>query len=161
APVQNLLQGWSEERRLVPMPTQQEGVFVAMLLELSAAGGGAGGPPAAAGRRGAGDGGLVGDLLRVAASGEEARAAVQREVRQKLALGLTDLKERSGLAPFSDVMTEALTVGMNSKSEEEEIKSVVEHAGQFFEDTWIHRPLKSLSNIAPVDAAGHAKLRKK
>lgn len=160
-PVQKLLQGWSEQRRLVPMPTEQEGVFVAMVLELSPTGLVTVGRPATDVGRVAGYVFIIGNILRFASPAKDRFDRVKDEVRQKLALGLTDLKERRGLAPFSDVMTEALTVGMNSKSEEEEIKSLVEHAGRFFEETWIHRPLKSLSNISPIDAAGHGKLRKK
>jgi predicted Zn-dependent protease len=35
------------------------------------------------------------------------------------------------------------------------------HLEKFFEETWIHRPLKSLSQVAPLDAAGSPNLRKK
>ncbi|MFO0841126.1 MAG: tetratricopeptide repeat protein [Gemmataceae bacterium] len=160
-PVQKLLQEWSEQRRLVPMPTEQEGVFVAMVLELTATGLVTVGRPAAEVGRVAGYLFIVGNLLRFASPVKERFDRVRDEVRKKLALGLTELKERRGLAPYSDVLTEALTVGLASKSEEEEVQSVIENARRFFEDTWIHRPLKSLSNIAPVDAAGSAKLRKK
>lgn len=160
-PVQKLLEEWSIQRRLVPMPTDQEGVFVAMVLELTATGLVTVGRPATEIGRVAGYLFIVGNLLRFASPVKERFDRVRDEVRQKLALGLTDLKERRGLAPFADVLNEALTIGLASKSEEEEIQSVVENARRFFEDTWIHRPLKSLSNIAPVDAAGSGKLRKK
>src|SRR5262249_36338664 len=40
-------------------------------------------------------------------------------------------------------------------------RKVNEHARQFFEETWIHRPLRSLNQIPPIDAAGHSTLRKK
>jgi tetratricopeptide (TPR) repeat protein len=36
-----------------------------------------------------------------------------------------------------------------------------EHAERFYEETWVHRPLRSLNRIAPVDAAGHRVLRRK
>src|SRR5205814_10163486 len=34
-------------------------------------------------------------------------------------------------------------------------------AQKYFEETWIHKPLRSLGGTAPIDAAGHANLRKK
>jgi tetratricopeptide (TPR) repeat protein len=38
---------------------------------------------------------------------------------------------------------------------------LAEHMAQFFEEKWIHSPLKALNRIAPIDAAGHRNLRKK
>jgi tetratricopeptide (TPR) repeat protein len=36
-----------------------------------------------------------------------------------------------------------------------------DHAQQFFEETWIHRPYRGLSGVPPVDAAGSPNLRKR
>jgi hypothetical protein len=43
---------------------------------------------------------------------------------------------------------------------EAELK-IKEHAQQYFEDKWVHRPLKSLSGRTPEDAAGDPLLRKR
>ena len=53
----------------------------------------------------------------------------------------------------------AFPVGVSDKDEAE--KQVREHAEKYFEETWIHKPLRSLSGVPPIDAAGHTVLRKK
>ena len=50
---------------------------------------------------------------------------------------------------------------LTATSEEENVQRVLDHAAQFYEETWIHRPRKSLNRIAPVDAAGHPRLRRR
>lgn len=36
-----------------------------------------------------------------------------------------------------------------------------EHARNYFEETWIHRPLKALGGVPPIDAAGHPAYQKR
>src|SRR5437660_12831296 len=50
---------------------------------------------------------------------------------------------------------------MGATSEEEGAGRINEHVQRYFEETWIHKPLKSLNGVPPIDAAGHAVLRKK
>ena len=50
-------------------------------------------------------------------------------------------------------------MGVTDQAEAE--RRVEAGAQQFFEGTWLQRPLKALNGIAPVDAAGHAVLRRK
>jgi hypothetical protein len=70
---------------------------------------------------------------------------------------------RSDEAPanFSEVLAEALAFPVSNPDKEQAKQRVQEHVQRYFEETWIHRPLSSLSRIPPVDAAGHANLRKK
>src|SRR5262249_8357179 len=39
-------------------------------------------------------------------------------------------------------------------------QQVREHVQRYFEETWIHRPLRSLNNVPPIDPTGHETLRK-
>ncbi len=65
-----------------------------------------------------------------------------------------------GPTSFTDITSEWLVFPRTS-SEEEGRKQVAEGCARFLEETWIHRPLLSLNRVPPVDAAGHANLRKK
>src|SRR3989442_10221657 len=47
------------------------------------------------------------------------------------------------------------------KEEAEARKQMDENLATYLEETWIHRPLKSLNQIPPSDAAGHDTLGKK
>jgi tetratricopeptide (TPR) repeat protein len=160
-PVQALLQDWQTSRRLAGASTPQEGVFSSLLLELSPSGLVTAGRPAADVGRVAGFLVLVGNSFRFSSTVKDRYDRVKDEVRQKLSLGLTDLREVRNPPPFADLLTEAVVVPLGESDNAAMEKAITEHAGRFFEETWIHRPLKSLNSIAPVDAAGHAKLRKK
>src|SRR5262249_31062677 len=47
-----------------------------------------------------------------------------------------------------------------SKPEEMQPK-IRESAESYFEEIWIHRPLKSLGGVSPIDAVGHPTFRKR
>lgn len=40
-------------------------------------------------------------------------------------------------------------------------QSAPEHVGRYFEEEWLHRPLKSLGNLAPIDAAQSDRMKSK
>jgi tetratricopeptide (TPR) repeat protein len=158
-PVQKLISEWAQGRRLIPLPTEQESVFAGILLEMTATPlVTVGGPPADAGRFAAYLG-IAGNVLQVTSTVKEPFERLREEVRNRLGLGLGELRERRGPAHFSEVVSEALLFPLTES--ETAGRRVLEHAQQFYEDTWIHRPRRSLEGNAPVDAAGHAKLRKK
>src|SRR5262249_21742689 len=60
-----------------------------------------------------------------------------------------------------DVVVEALVIPAGQMPGEEARQRVADHAAHYFEDVWIHRPLRSLNHVPPIDAAGHATLSKK
>jgi tetratricopeptide (TPR) repeat protein len=47
------------------------------------------------------------------------------------------------------------------QDKEQAERAARDYAARFFEDVWLHRPLRSLGGVAPVDAAGHRTLHKK
>ncbi len=162
-PVNALLQEWLSARRLLPLQTRQEGTFTAMLLEHTTASLITVGTPAAEIARLAGYLLIVQNILQVSGTNKESIDRLRDEVRTRLALGLNDLPERRVPVPFQDVVSEALVFPLKAGTDEEaNRKQVLEHIRKFYEDTWIHKPRRAaLAGNSPVDAAGHAKLRKK
>jgi tetratricopeptide (TPR) repeat protein len=158
-PVMALLQEWERDRRLVGVQSnQQEGILSALVLEKPTvlAGGAGGGPPRRLGAYLL----ILGPLLRLRHPNKAMLDQVNAEVQQRAASGLTPPVERVTPATFSDVVLDAVVFPVGP-DREESMKRILEHAQQYFEETWIHKPLKALSGMPPVDAAGHRGLRKK
>src|SRR5262249_37393329 len=66
-----------------------------------------------------------------------------------------------GPAKFLEALSEAIAFPRNVTSQEDAQARVREGFEKFLEEVWIHRPLKSLGGVPPIDAAGHGTLRKK
>jgi tetratricopeptide (TPR) repeat protein len=161
-PVNRLLHEWMEAHRLIPLQTDDESVFMALVLELSTMGLVTVGRPAAEAGRLAGYLLIAGNTLRLSGPVKETYDRLREEVRQKLGLGLTDLQAREAPIQFHEVVTEAAVFPVGAVEDKDEAaQRAVEQVGKYYEETWIHRPRKSLSNIAPVDAAGSPRLKKK
>jgi tetratricopeptide (TPR) repeat protein len=158
-PLFNLMQEWERDRRLIGVQaSQEEGIVSALVLEkLPVLAAGPSAPPS----RLAAYLLVMGPILRLRHPQKESLDRVCAEVQQRAAAGLSEGLENVIHATFSDVVLEALVfpVGITDKSLAEE--RIREYAARFFEETWIHRPLRALSQVPPVDAAGHRTLRKK
>jgi tetratricopeptide (TPR) repeat protein len=158
-PLFGLLQEWERDRRLAGVQaSQEEGVLSALVLEKpTVLTGGVTGPP----QRVAAYLLLVGPLLRLRHPVKESLDRVCAEVQQRAAPGMSPGLEKVSPATFSDVVLEAVAfpVGITDKALGEQ--RARDFAAAYFEETWIHRPLHSLSGVPPVDAAGHRTLRKK
>lgn len=101
------------------------------------------------------------ELLRIWYPKKETFEKVRNEVQQNLSSALSAPRERAGPANFGDVVAEALVIPAGQMTGEEARLRVADHAAHYFEDVWIHRPLRSLNHVPPIDASGHATLRKK
>jgi tetratricopeptide (TPR) repeat protein len=157
-PIVNLLQEWERGRRLVALPSQQEGMFMGLVLELSTAGLiTVGAPPSDAGRLG-GYVVIIGNLFQITSPLKDPFDRLRDEVRQRLSLGLTELQERHAPMQFADVTAEALLFPF--KQSEDNAQRVLEHVQKYYEETWIHKPRRSLSGNTPLDAVAHPTLRK-
>ncbi|MHB1426578.1 MAG: tetratricopeptide repeat protein, partial [Gemmataceae bacterium] len=157
-PIVNLLQDWERGGRLAALPTQQEGMFMALVLELNAAGLiTVGAPPSDAGRLG-GYVIIVGNLFQFTSPLKEPFDRLRDEVRQRLSLGLTELQERRAPMQFQDVTAEALLFPL--KKAEDNAQRMLEHTRKHYEETWIHKPRRALFGKTPLDAAVHPMLRK-
>jgi tetratricopeptide (TPR) repeat protein len=156
--VLGMLQEWERDRRLIGVQAnQQDGILTALVLEKPTVITGGVGQPQKLGAYLL----LMGQILRFRHPAKESVDRVCEEARQRLAGALSEGLEKVGHAAFADVVLEAVVfpVGVTDKAVAE--ARIREHAERFFEETWVHRPLRSLNLIPPVDAAGHRTLRKK
>lgn len=159
-PISDLLQEWHQEQRVIPLPTDQKGVFFAMVLDY-------GGPSVitsgAAAPKGGQMGGyllVLGDFLKLWGPNKDNIGKLRESIRQKLNLGLDDAPVQREAVHFEDVVSDALYFPLNV-SKEEGTQRVIEHLQKHYEDRWIHQPRRALSGTPPVDAVGHPQLRKK
>src|SRR5206468_4194637 len=104
---------------------------------------------------------VVQHLLRLSSPSRQLLLTIAGEVEEKAAGGLQSRREDAVPLPFRYVLIEGVVFPTGQISDEEHQKHFEEGLARFLEDTWIHRPLRALGNIAPVDAAGHATLKKK
>jgi tetratricopeptide (TPR) repeat protein len=76
------------------------------------------------------------------------------------ALGEPHLDQRP--APFPEVAQFLFSIRFPPGLGEEQVKRLLEtHLERHFEERWLQAPLRSLGEVAPVDATGHDELRKK
>jgi tetratricopeptide (TPR) repeat protein len=158
--ISNLLQELQRERRLIGVQVdEQQGVLTGIVTDqtgLVTAGACAGMTPHLGAYLM-----IIGDLFRLWSVSSESLDRVRRDLQQRVGPALSDARMQRGPANFGDIVSEALVfpIGVTDRAEAE--KLVREYVQRYFEDRWIHRPLKSLNNVAPIDAAGHTDLRKK
>jgi tetratricopeptide (TPR) repeat protein len=159
-----LLNDWAESRRLIvlqsPEEQQQQGVFRGLLLETSASSLVTAGRPAADAARLAGYVTITGDMFQLHSPLEEPFNRLREEVRSRLTAGLNELKPQKTHISFHDVIADALLFPFSGNAEEAKQK-VLEHVQRHYEDKWIHQPRRVLGNVAPVEAVGSTRLRKK
>ena len=104
---------------------------------------------------------LMSNVIRLWNSRKEALDGAFERMKQKLGDNIAQSQSVRGPAPFLEAVAEGITIPRNAATEEEAVQRRLEAFQKFFEEVWIHRPLKSLGNVTPVDAAGHGVLRKK
>ncbi|HWY85973.1 MAG TPA: hypothetical protein VNX28_04570, partial [Gemmataceae bacterium] len=103
---------------------------------------------------------LMGNILRLWNTSKESLDRTQRLLKEHAGAALGEGYPARGPAKFFDVLSECLIFPRLANEAELEPR-LREHLQKFFEESWIHRPLKSLGLIAPIDAAGSPTLRKK
>lgn len=104
---------------------------------------------------------LMGNIVRIWHVNKEGVDAAFALFREKLTATMGQHFESRGPAKFNDVFASSVVVPQNVTSQEEHDRIVKEHLAKDFEESWIHKPRKSLGNIPPIDAAGSATTRKK
>jgi len=155
-----LLNSWGQQGRLVGMQQNEEqGFLTAMVVEqlpnLT---------PALAANRVAGIGAyllVAGGIFRLWHTNAEALAKIHEEVQQKVGQSLSPPRAERRSPAFPAILAEAIGIPARGSDQAESIRRLQEHVYRYFEEIWIHRPLRSLNGIPPIDAAGHANLRKK
>lgn len=158
----NFLNTWQQEGRLVAVQVEEkQGVVHGIVLDkqggLVQAGGASTQPASLAAYfiiMGAA-------TLRLWGTNASALSRAFQELAQRAGPSLGEGRHGRSPAGFNDVVSEAIVFPPHALDEESARRMVQEGFQRFYEDKWIHQPLKSLKGSAPVDAAGHPVLRKK
>lgn len=158
-PIMGLLRSWEQARRLRGVQANQEtGVMTALVVEelpsLLAVG-------SATLAKVAAKLIIAGGAIRLFHPDRESVARVADEIRTTLQLAVEQPIEQTTPLNFGDVVLDAMAHPVQTAAIEAAESKLKEHARHYFEDVWIHRPLRSLSGVPPIDAPGSKTLRKK
>ena len=159
-PLAALLEEWNNRERMVVLNTREQGTLAAMLLEPISATIVTAAPADTHERKIAGYLLLVGDRLRLWGPREDSFNRLRDEIKTRTALGVAEGPVQIGPINFSDTVAEAIVMPAVQTPELAQ-QRIADYAGKYFEENWIHKPLRSLSGVPPIDAAGHRTLRKK
>jgi tetratricopeptide (TPR) repeat protein len=158
-PIMGLLRAWEQGRRLRGVRANQEtGVMTALIVEelpsLLAVG-------SATLARVTAKMIIAGGAIRLFHPDRDSVAKVADEIRTALQLAVEQPIEQTTPIAFGDVVLEALAHPTQTSDVGAAESKLKEHSRHYFEDVWIHRPLRSLSGVPPIDAPGSKTLRKK
>jgi predicted Zn-dependent protease len=99
-------------------------------------------------------------IVRLWSYSRESLDRASQLVKERAGSALAEGYAARGPAKFFDVLSECLIFPRVTTEAELEAR-LREHLQKFLEEIWIHRPLKSLGQVAPLDAVGSPNLRKK
>jgi tetratricopeptide (TPR) repeat protein len=99
-------------------------------------------------------------VLRLSHPNRDSVAKVADEMRTALQLAVEQPAESVNPLNFRDVVLEAIAQPSGSGDEATIEAKLRDYATNYYENVWIHRPLKSLSGNSPIDAVGSKVLRK-
>lgn len=102
-----------------------------------------------------------GRMVQVANADGEMLAKTLQEFEQAAGSGLGEHRDRRVPAQPLDLLAEAMVFPGSAKTDEEARAHNAQGMQRYYEEVWIHQPLRSLRGVPPLDAAGHAVLRKK
>jgi predicted Zn-dependent protease len=159
AAVFNILDELQRERRFVPFEVNQEQhLITGLILEKKPAL-----TPELAATQVASLGSfllIIGDHLRIWHTNVEQLEKVREELAQKVPQ-MQEVRRDKGPATFNDMLADVLAFPVAATDEASAKRLVMDHTQRFFEETWIHRSLKTLGGVPPVDAATQPVLKKK
>ncbi|MBL8867437.1 MAG: tetratricopeptide repeat protein, partial [Planctomycetia bacterium] len=100
-------------------------------------------------------------VIRVWYPVEETLKKVVADLREGLQLAVGEPTFQLGPIQFGDVALEALAYPVRTADIAEAEAKLRDHATNYFENKWLHAPLRSLGGISPMDAVGSKLLRKR
>lgn len=159
-PVVALLQKWEQDRRLIGLRTNPEqGMVTGLVLDEvpSIVLSGAAAPPA----RLAAYVLLVGPILQFWHPNVDSVEKVVADAIQKLGSAVGPPNRAVGPVQFGDVVADALLFPTADTTQFDAEAKIRANAQNYYEDKWIHQPLKSLLGKTPADAATDPLLRKR
>lgn len=99
-------------------------------------------------------------VVRLSHPDRNSVAKVADDIRTAVQLAVEQPAESTTPLNFRDVVLEALAQPSGSGDEAALEAKLRDYATNYFENVWIHRPLKALSGNTPIDAVGSKVLRK-
>src|SRR5262249_31270195 len=101
-------------------------------------------------------------MLRLWNINQDALNKVFEELQQRLGPAMDSQTHRArGPALFAEILSEGTVFPLGLTEKEAVERRIGEEVDPFLEGEWIHRPQNAISIFPPIDAAGHAGLRKK
>lgn len=156
-----LLKEWTKEERLLPIPSPNDGMLAARLIE----------PveeaivttTSSAGQEHQLTAHLLMDAARLRIWGpfKDKIRSLRDELMEKVGVALALKDEREERASFGNAVAEAVRYPFNAKSEEDAKNRIIESARKYYEEKWIRLPLAVLDHKAPIEAVKTPLLRKK
>ncbi|HSQ56811.1 MAG TPA: tetratricopeptide repeat protein [Gemmata sp.] len=104
---------------------------------------------------------IANGVIHVTHPNRESVAKVADDIRTTLQLAVESPEEITRTISFGDVGLEALAQPVQTSDITAAENKLRDYARNFFENVWIHRPLKALAGNSPLDAVGSPPLRKR
>jgi tetratricopeptide (TPR) repeat protein len=104
---------------------------------------------------------IAGGVIRLWFTNADNVNKVAAMLRDRLALAVGEPITSLGISQFGDILQEAIAYPVRTADVGAAEAKLRDRAENYFETLWIHRPLKSLGGVAPIDAAGSKLLRKR
>ncbi len=153
-----LIDGWTQSQRLVGLRADpDQGVLTGLLLEPASSLVATADAPSFA--KLSAYLLVAGNSMQLWTANSDALDRAIAEVEK--ALGTAKSQKMSGPAMFPDVVVDAMIFPTKQTTELDASAKVKEAAAGYFEERWLHQPLKALGGVPPVDAAGVPRLRRK
>jgi tetratricopeptide (TPR) repeat protein len=99
-------------------------------------------------------------VIRLSHPNRDSVAKAADDIRTALQLAVEQPSESTNPLNFRDVVMEAIAQPSGSADEAVLETKLRDYATNYFENVWLHRPLKALSGNSPLDAVGSKNLRK-
>jgi tetratricopeptide (TPR) repeat protein len=104
---------------------------------------------------------MAGSMVRLAGPNPDTLQRLRADFEKAMGPALGEPQTTKGFAPFRSLLIEALPIPIPPTEEANSGDVIREKVNKFFEEKLIHRPMPTLGNVSPLDAAGHPILRKK
>jgi tetratricopeptide (TPR) repeat protein len=157
--VMQLLRTWGQQRKLGGVRASQEtGMMVGLVLEEISSILAVGGTTLA---RIAAKMVIAGNVIRLTHPNRDSVAKIADDMKTALQLAVEQPVETTSAISFGDVVLEAIAQPVQTSDIAAAEGKLRDHARNFFDNVWIHRPLKSLAGNTPLDAVGSKPLRKR
>jgi tetratricopeptide (TPR) repeat protein len=104
---------------------------------------------------------ITAGVIRLWYPAEETLKKVVTEFRERLNLAVGEPNYNIGPIQFGDIALDALAYPVRTADINEAEKKLGDYATNYFEGPWLHKPLRSLGGVSPMDAVGSKLMRKR